>query len=213
MHVFHGTLLVLCTFVFSELNAQDANSPDPNFTFLMDQSVLDVEFDFSDFRVGWFKNEPEYVEASVETAERKNSGDGRLWMETWNSAKKSMYPMYFMKGFNERLAPRGIHLDSLANAADFVLIVKVIRIDPRVVIKKDALVSPVLASVTVKLSFYDREMAEVIYEEILPFEGAAQPYHYNKMLAGEVIGISGAFQIAGDGFGKKVARKLRKKKH
>lgn len=60
-----------------------------------------LEFDFSDFSVGKFKNEKDYKKKKIEEYNEKESGRGDSWSESWERDKEVRFPEKFIELYNK----------------------------------------------------------------------------------------------------------------
>jgi hypothetical protein len=102
-----------------------------------------VQYDYSEFGVGKYKTEAEYVKYKMDAAEKETPGGGERWKQGWEGARKSRYEPKFEELINKGLVKKGIVVKP-APDAKYVLTVKTTFVEPGFnvgVMRKNAAVS------------------------------------------------------------------------
>ncbi|MDX2362419.1 MAG: hypothetical protein QNK23_16545 [Crocinitomicaceae bacterium] len=103
---------------------------DEGFDFIVGQTTVNVEFDYSDYGVGDYDSEDDYVKKKVADGNKKEPGKGDKWKESWFGARERVYQPKFMKLINKGLEKKNITFVEGAEDADYTLIVKTTFIEP-----------------------------------------------------------------------------------
>lgn len=109
--------LIIGIFVFALLfcsgaQAQKTKLVSGDLSFLKDITELNIEYDFSDFGVGKYKKEADYIERKRNDYNEDEPGRGDKWVEDWNGDKEIVFMPKFEELLNDQLEDEDIHLKS-----------------------------------------------------------------------------------------------------
>ena len=103
---------------------------DEGFDFIVGQTTVNVEFDYSDFGVGDYDSEDDYVKKKVDEGNKKEPGKGDKWKDSWYGSRERVYQPKFMDLINKGLEKKGIVFVEGAEDAQYTLVVKTTFIEP-----------------------------------------------------------------------------------
>lgn len=105
-----------------QLFSQKLKSGDLNI--LKGQTVINLQYDYSNLAVGKYKNEADYIENGIADRNKKKEGSGDEWAKKWASDKTERFQPMFEKNLNGKLSDAGITAKEGANDAKYTLIIK-----------------------------------------------------------------------------------------
>jgi hypothetical protein len=116
-----GILLLMGIFMLTTINifAQKLKSGDVKM--LKGQTVLNLQYDYSNIAVGKYKVEKEYVANRTEDMNKKKPGSGDQWAEAWVNDRKARFQPMFETGV---IAKEG------ATDAKYTLIIRTTFVEP-----------------------------------------------------------------------------------
>lgn len=120
------TLVGLC----SVCNAQRISQKSGGVDALKGQSVVNVEYDYSEFGVGKFATEKEYIAKKVEEYNSKEAGKGDSWKESWVKSRENRYEPKFEELFNKGMEKKGMEVVKGKKDAKYTLIVRTTFVEP-----------------------------------------------------------------------------------
>lgn len=97
---------------------------------LSGQKTVNVEYDYSEFAVGKFATEQEYLDKKSAEYNAKEAGKGDAWKKAWVEDRKARYEPKFEELFNKGLQDKGITAVTARPDAQYTLIVKTKFIEP-----------------------------------------------------------------------------------
>jgi hypothetical protein len=97
---------------------------------LSGQKTVNVEYDYSEFGVGKFATEQEYLDKKSAEYNAKEAGKGDAWKKAWVEDRKARYEPKFEELFNKGLEDKGITAVKARPDAQYTLIVKTKFIEP-----------------------------------------------------------------------------------
>jgi len=97
---------------------------------LSGQKTVNVEYDYSEFGVGKFATEQEYLDKKSAEYNAKEAGKGDAWKKAWVEDRKARYEPKFEELFNKGLQDKGITAVKARPDAQYTLIVKTKFIEP-----------------------------------------------------------------------------------
>jgi hypothetical protein len=97
---------------------------------LSGQKTVNVEYDYSEFGVGKFATEQEYLDKKSAEYNAKEAGKGDTWKKTWVEDRKARYEPKFEELFNKGLESKGITAVKARPDAQYTLIVKTKFVEP-----------------------------------------------------------------------------------
>ena len=131
------TLIALFVGLFSTSYAQSIKVIEGSLAPLKGAGTLNVEYDWSEFRVGKFATEKEYVAKKVAEYNEKEAGRGDKWAESWKGDKVGRFQPEFEKLFNKYSSKINLNLGNEVQGK-YKAIVRTTFIEPgfNIVIKK-----------------------------------------------------------------------------
>lgn len=97
---------------------------------LAGQKTVNVEYDYSEFGVGKFATEQEYLDKKSAEYNAKEAGKGDAWKKAWVEDRKARYEPKFEELFNKGLQDKGITAVKSRPDAQYTLIVKTKFVEP-----------------------------------------------------------------------------------
>lgn len=97
---------------------------------LKGQTKINVEFDYSNFGVGKFATEEEYVNKKVTDYNNKEAGKGDKWKNAWVADRESRFEPSFLELFNKYTEKAGLVASKDNDEAEYTMIVKIKFIEP-----------------------------------------------------------------------------------
>jgi len=124
-------LLIMGAFLFPGMTTYaQAKLASGDAHVLKGQSVINLQYDYSNMAVGKFKSADDYVADRVADMNKKKPGDGDRWAEAWKNDRTSRFQPMFEKNLNARLEKFGVTGKQNATDAKYTLIVKTIFTEP-----------------------------------------------------------------------------------
>ncbi len=133
-----SVMLTLTSLVF----AQKIVILEGSLDMLKGQKILNIEYDWSNARVGKFEKEEEYLEKKSKEYDAKEPGRGDKWKAAWKSDKTTRFQPQFERLFNKYTKGSGLYLGN-EKESKYMMIVRSTSIEPgfnAVVSRKPALV-------------------------------------------------------------------------
>jgi hypothetical protein len=187
-------LMAAMVFAWSSLSAQKLKSGD--LKILKGQSELNVQYDYSQMKVGK-KSADDYVTEGIAERNKKKPGSGDEWAVKWKSDRTDRFQPTFEKNFNDKTSDAGTTIKPESADAKYTLIVRVLFFEPGfqsgVGVSKPASLNMTID--VVETSAPDQVLASV---------------EYNKIPSKNMMGydfdtgarVQSCFDRAGDDFGK-----------
>lgn len=110
--------------------AQRVDLRSGDVSVLAGQKTVNVEYDYSEFGVGKFATEQEYLDKKSAEYNAKEAGKGDAWKKAWVEDRKARYEPKFEELFNKGLEDKGITLVKGRPDAQYTLIVKTKFVEP-----------------------------------------------------------------------------------
>lgn len=110
--------------------AQRISQKSGSVSALNGQTTLNVEYDYSNFGVGKFDNEADFVNKKVEEYNAKEAGKGDKWKDGWISAREDRYEPKFEELFNKGAEKLGLQVVNGKKDAKYTLIVRTTFVEP-----------------------------------------------------------------------------------
>lgn len=101
-----------------------------NVSVLKGQSLINLQYDYSNMAIGKFKNSDDYVADRTADMNKKKPGDGDRWAETWRHDRTSRYQPRFEKNLNQIVGKFNVTCKENATDAKYTLIVRTTFIEP-----------------------------------------------------------------------------------
>jgi hypothetical protein len=109
-------------------NAQKLKLTKGSLAPLKGEKEVLVEFDYSSFAVGKFKNESDYKAKKVDEYNKKEAGRGDKWSESWENDKTTRFPQKFLTLYNK--TTKGFTISEGASSAKYKMIVILNFLEP-----------------------------------------------------------------------------------
>lgn len=97
---------------------------------LSGQKTVNVAYDYSEFGVGKFATEQEYLDKKSAEYNAKEAGKGDAWKKAWVEDRKARYEPKFEELFNKGMADKGLTAVTNRPDAQYTLIVKTKFVEP-----------------------------------------------------------------------------------
>ena len=110
--------------------AQRVDLRSGDVSVLSGQKTVNVAYDYSEFGVGKFATEQEYLDKKSAEYNAKEAGKGDAWKKAWVEDRKARYEPKFEELFNKGLADKGITAVTGRPDAQYTLIVKTKFVEP-----------------------------------------------------------------------------------
>ena len=110
--------------------AQKVNVTSGDVAVLSGQKTVNVEYDYSQFGVGKFATEQEYLDKKSAEYNAKEAGKGDTWKKAWVEDRKNKYEPKFEELFNKGLEDKGLMAVGGKSDAKYTLIVKTKFVEP-----------------------------------------------------------------------------------
>ena len=124
-------LLALLGIFSSQVEAQKISLEEGSLEFLKGISELNVNYDFSDFGVGKFDTEAEYIEKKKTEYNEDEPGKGDEWEQQWHADKENTYQRRFEELMNTVFISKDANiLVAEDNEATHTLILKTTFMEP-----------------------------------------------------------------------------------
>lgn len=96
-----ASVAMLATFSFSSALAGRIKLIDGSLDPIKGQTEFNIEFDYSETRVGKFDKEADYVSEKVAAYNKKEAGKGDSWAKAWVADRKNRYEPAFIEKFED----------------------------------------------------------------------------------------------------------------
>lgn len=120
---------VLTTCIFSQSFAQKTKVYEGNFKALKGETMVNVEYDYSNTSVGKFDKEQDYLDEKVQEKNEEESGSGDSWLIKWKSDREERFEPKFEELMNEYLSKDGVKVGKYPDAK-YTLILKTTHTEP-----------------------------------------------------------------------------------
>ncbi|TSA25676.1 MAG: hypothetical protein D4R67_09615 [Bacteroidetes bacterium] len=101
-----------------------------SFAALQGQTVVNLEYDYSNMAVGKFKKEADYVAKRTADMNKKEAGSGDTWAQAWVNDRSARFHPMFEKNFNGNADKCGLTGKEAASDAKYTLIIRTIFTEP-----------------------------------------------------------------------------------
>jgi hypothetical protein len=134
-------------FLTAGLNAQ-CKLKSGDVKVLKGQTVIGLQYDYSNMAVGKYKNEQDYVKDKTAELNKKKAGSGDDWAAKWTGDRTSRFQPMFEKNINGIVDNFGVSFKEGETGAKYTLIVRTTFTEPGfnavVGVRKNAYVSLVI---------------------------------------------------------------------
>jgi len=195
-----SAFLLMLAFAFSVSNASAQKLKSGDLKVLKGQSIVNVEYDYSQMKVGK-KSADDYVKEGIEDRNKKKPGSGDEWAVKWKSDRTERFQPTFEKNFNGKTSDAGMTIKPESKEAQYTIIVRVLFFEPGfqsgMGVSKPASLNMLID--LVETSAPDKVLASV---------------EYNKIPSKNMMGydfdagarVQSCFDRAGDDYGKFFAK-------
>jgi len=122
--------LLVALVLTTEAFGQRVNLKSGDTDVLTGQKTLNVEYDYSDFGVGKFATEKEYLDKKSAEYNAKEAGKGDTWKKMWVEDRKNRFEPKFEELFNKGLEGKGVALVGGRADSKYTLIVRTKFVEP-----------------------------------------------------------------------------------
>jgi hypothetical protein len=122
--------LIVASVLTTGAFAQRLNLKSGDTDVLVGQKVLNVEYDYSDFGVGKFATEKEYLDKKSAEYNAKEAGKGDAWRKAWVEDRKNRFEPKFEELFNKGMEGKGLALIGGKGDSKYTLIVRTKFVEP-----------------------------------------------------------------------------------
>jgi len=105
----------------STTKAQKINIVEGDLGFLKGESVVNLEYDYSDMSVGKFENEEDYIAKKKAEYNEKEPGRGDQWEESWYEDRGTRFQPMFEELLNKYTGKKGIAFSQHEDDAKYTL--------------------------------------------------------------------------------------------
>jgi hypothetical protein len=88
---------------------------------LKGQTLINLQFDYSNMTVGKYKNEDDYITNGIAERNKKKAGSGDEWAEKWRSDRKNRFQPAFENEFNDAVRAYSVKAKEDAVEAKYTL--------------------------------------------------------------------------------------------
>lgn len=127
--ILYASLVIVVVFV-SNAFSQRINVKSGDVGVLAGQKTINVEYDYSDFGVGKFATEQEYLDKKSAEYNAKEAGKGDSWKKAWVEDRKNRFEPKFEELFNKGLEGKGLSLVGGRPDSKYTLIVRTKFVEP-----------------------------------------------------------------------------------
>lgn len=124
-----AAILVTLFFTFQIGFAQRVDLRSGDIDVLAGQKTVNVQYDYSEFGVGKFATEKEYLDKKSAEYNAKEAGKGDEWKKAWVADRQNKYEPKFEELFNKGLEDKGLKIGKGADAK-YTFIVHTTYLEP-----------------------------------------------------------------------------------
>jgi len=114
----------------SDSFAQRVDLKSGDVAVLSGQKTVNIEYDYSEFGVGKFATEKEYLDKKSAEYNAKEAGKGDTWKKAWVDDRKNRFEPKFEELFNKGMADKGLQAVQSRPDATYTLIVRTKFVEP-----------------------------------------------------------------------------------
>ncbi|MCF0052354.1 hypothetical protein LXM25_19960 [Dyadobacter sp. LJ53] len=114
----------------SDSFAQRVDLRSGDVAVLSGQKTVNIEYDYSEFGVGKFATEKEYLDKKSAEYNAKEAGKGDTWKKAWVEDRKNRFEPKFEELFNKGMAEKGLQAVQSRPDATYTLIVRTKFVEP-----------------------------------------------------------------------------------
>lgn len=161
-------ILVFALLFCSGAQAQKIKLVSGDLSFFRDITELNTEFDFSEFGVGKFKTEQDYIDKKVKDYNKDEEGKGDTWEAEWQADKTDVFGPKFNEFFNLiMLAGENNTVSGDFPDAEYTMILKTTFLEPGYnvgISRKDAMIN--VKAIFVKTEDKSVEVAVITMDKV-----------------------------------------------
>ena len=125
-----ASFLAIIAMVAHATLAQRVELKSGDLAVLSGQKTINIEYDYSEFGVGKFATEKEYLDKKSAEYNAKEAGRGDNWKKAWVDDRKSRYEPKFEELFNKGLEDKGLQVVQSRPDATYTMIVRTKFVEP-----------------------------------------------------------------------------------
>ena len=173
-----------------------------NIDFLKGQEKIKVSYDYSDFSVGKYDKEADYVKMKMEKLQDDEPGKAEEWKNNWVGDRKSRYQPMFEELINKYTEDINLKIHPSYDDAKYTMIVKTTFIEPGY----NVYVSRKPASINLIISFIETKNPGKVLGSIIVENSEGTSFGFSDYDTGERI--KEAYAKAGKEVGKFLVKQL-----
>ena len=101
-----------------------------DLSFLKDQKLLNLEYDYSSMIIGDYSNVQEYYDQKIAGYNRKKPGKGDKWLENWITYRSTKYEPKFEEFLNKVFKEKSVIASKRLEEAKYTLILRTLSTEP-----------------------------------------------------------------------------------
>ncbi|MCE7071127.1 hypothetical protein LZG74_12480 [Dyadobacter sp. CY327] len=126
----YAAVFAIVTIGATDTFAQRVELKSGDIAVLSGQKTVNVEYDYSEFGVGKFATEKEYLDKKSAEYNAKEAGKGDAWKKAWVDDRKNRFEPKFEELFNKGMADKGLQAVQSRPDATYTLIVRTKFVEP-----------------------------------------------------------------------------------
>ncbi|MEZ4889394.1 MAG: hypothetical protein R2779_02190 [Crocinitomicaceae bacterium] len=196
------TLAALFTGLLTVSLAQSVKVVEGSLATLKGSTSLNVEYDWSDFRVGKFAKETEYLNKKEAEYNEKEAGKGTTWRASWDADKAGRYQPKFEELFNKATSKIGINIGNQSDSK-YLAIVKTTFLEPG----WNIFVSKAPASANMDVTIVEKANPSKVVAKVVITGSKGRTYGYGDLDTG--VRIAECYALAGKKLGALFSKQLK----
>lgn len=194
-------LLLAVVLTAGTISAQKIKLISGDLSSLKGQKTINIEYDYSEMRVGRYDDEKDYVADKVKAYNEKEAGRGDTWKKAWEGDRSGRFEPNFEELLNKYLKKSGVYVGSENDAAEYKFVIKTTRTEPGY----NIYISRMNAEIDIEVIVYKngKEVARIISKN-----NPGRTFGGNDYDTG--LRIQEAYAKAGKDFGSWLAKKYLK---
>lgn len=126
----YAAIIAFAAIGASDSFAQRVDLKSGDVAVLSGQKTVNIEYDYSEFGVGKFATEKEYLDKKSAEYNAKEAGKGDTWKKAWVDDRKNRFEPKFEELFNKGMADKGLQAVQSRPDATYTLIVRTKFVEP-----------------------------------------------------------------------------------
>lgn len=127
---FCAVLITATMGAMTPVMAQKIDFKSGSLDVLSDQKLVNVEYDYSNFGVGKFASEKDYVKKKVDEYNAKEAGKGDAWKIAWEGDRARVFEPKFEEFFNREASNMDLTMVTGKSDAKYTFIVRTKFLEP-----------------------------------------------------------------------------------